>query len=191
MSDESRIPLARAEQVAAEVMALLSPYCDRLEIAGSIRRRRPDVGDIELLAVPKTTERVIDLFGDQVETENHLDDFMRAQLAEAFPGFRHRHDKNGYPAFGPRYKRLLYLGYPLDLFSCLPPAQWGVLMAIRTGPAEFSRRLVTPRRRGGMLPDGYSIRDGQLWRSDVAIHTPTEETLFGELGLDYIPPEER
>ncbi|MDP2946096.1 MAG: hypothetical protein Q8N61_01425, partial [bacterium] len=34
-------------------MELLATSCERLTIAGSIRRRKPDCGDIELLAIPR------------------------------------------------------------------------------------------------------------------------------------------
>ena len=61
-----RVPLALAVAIAEEVRALLAPACERLEVAGSIRRRRPDVGDVELVAVPKTAPARLDLFGTAV-----------------------------------------------------------------------------------------------------------------------------
>jgi len=79
----------------------------------------------------------------------------------------------------------------VDLFSVLPPAQWGVIMMIRTGPAEFSRRLVTPRGSGGLLPDGLRVRDGAIWDGEHAIATPEEDDVWRVLGLAPVAPEDR
>ena len=45
--------LQKAKAIAEELKALLEPVCQRVEIAGSIRRQKPEVGDIELLVIPK------------------------------------------------------------------------------------------------------------------------------------------
>lgn len=188
-TNKDRIDLAVAQAIAEEVKALLSPACLRIEIAGSIRRRSPTVGDIELLAEPITTTVPIDLFGEVTETEDALDNRVRTFLANGT--FRYRLDRNGREAVGLRYKRMSYRDIGLDLFSCLPPAQWGLLLAIRTGPGEFSHQLVTPRHMGGLLPDGYNIRDGQLWHGFDSVPVPDEEVLFHILGMEFIRPEER
>jgi hypothetical protein len=44
--------LEQAKELAEAAKAELEPYCHRIEIAGSIRRQKPDVGDIELVCVP-------------------------------------------------------------------------------------------------------------------------------------------
>ena len=41
--------LDQATAIAERVKAQLAPHCDRIEIAGSIRRRKSDVGDMRLL----------------------------------------------------------------------------------------------------------------------------------------------
>ena len=101
-------------------------------------------------------------------------------------------------ANGPRYKRLIWIGrsgplerMPVDLFCVLPPASWGALLAIRTGPAEFGRGLVTKRSQGGAMPDELQQREGALWGPLGKIETPEEEDYFAALGLSYWPPEER
>ncbi|GAH46241.1 unnamed protein product [marine sediment metagenome] len=45
--------LSKARDIAEEIMGLLEGSCDRKEIAGSIRRRKPCPGDIEILCIPK------------------------------------------------------------------------------------------------------------------------------------------
>ena len=46
------IALERAQKIADEVVKLLSPYCKRIEVAGSVRRRKPWVNDIDLVLIP-------------------------------------------------------------------------------------------------------------------------------------------
>jgi DNA polymerase/3'-5' exonuclease PolX len=49
----TRRPLAEATALATELVDLLRVFCARIEIAGSVRRRRPDIGDLELVVVPQ------------------------------------------------------------------------------------------------------------------------------------------
>ena len=192
MSEKERIPLAEAERIAAELVEMLRPACERIEIAGSIRRRKADVGDIELLAIPRIMP-VRNLLGEPAASIDKLDLLCR-ELVRG--GVLTARGANGRSALGPRYKRLAYQGFPVDLFSVLPPAQFGVLFLIRTGPAEFSRRFVTHRRRGGMLPEWLVVREGALWqrmpdRLLKLVDAPEEGDVFRLLSIDYIPPEAR
>ena len=45
--------LTKAREIADRIVVLLKPYCARVEIAGSIRRRKADVHDIEIVCLPK------------------------------------------------------------------------------------------------------------------------------------------
>src|SRR5438094_10621249 len=152
-----RVPLADARRLATEVVQLLKPACERIEIAGSIRRTQSDIGDIELLGIPRTESRQADLFGECLETIDLLAQRTDALLAEGV--FTHRPDRNGRPSYGPRYKRLVYRGLGLDLFTTVPE-NWGIIFLIRTGPASFSQKLMTDRRRGGWMPAHLRVQDG-------------------------------
>jgi hypothetical protein len=48
-----RYPAALALEVARELCAALKPHCEKLIVAGSLRRRKKDVGDLEILFLPK------------------------------------------------------------------------------------------------------------------------------------------
>jgi len=138
---KAKVPLAKAEKIASRVVEKLMPYCQRIEIAGSIRRRKSEAGDIDIVAEPK---RVPHLFGvpfwQGIPTEN---------LGLVV--------KNGL-----RYKQVLLTEkIYLDLFIVHPLAQLGVILAIRTGSTEFSHKLVshTPY---GYLPKEYIVKDGAI-----------------------------
>lgn len=194
-----KMNLARAEQLARAVRADLLPGCDRIEIAGSIRRRKPEVGDIELVAIPT---RSTDLLGGQADSL--LDGIIDRLCLK-----RHLIKVKG----GDRYKQFhvpdtdftrsgvgSYL-CKLDLFIC-DPETWGVIFAIRTGSADFSRQLVTQQSKGGLCPDDMYIRDGRLWKrmantgpepgdEDCPLATPEETDVFAAMGLKWVQPCDR
>lgn len=57
-----RMPLAFAQRAGLHVLKLLAPYCDRIQVAGSVRRLRPEVGDLEVVCIPALIP-VRDMFG--------------------------------------------------------------------------------------------------------------------------------
>ena len=203
MSTKSKIFLADARLAAEAIVQLLEPACERSVIAGSIRRQAALVGDIEILCQPRLGPHwEIDHVSD---VDRHVEWLMPAPKGtlafdngEGMPpdcGLRWNSQK---PANGRCYKRLIWVGQsgpveriPVDLFCVLAAASWGALLAIRTGPAEFSRGLVTQRGQGGAMPHGMQQRDGALWGPAGKIQTPEEEDYFVALGLPYWPPEER
>ena len=186
-----RVPLAKARALAAETVDLLSPACARIEIAGSIRRRSADCGDMEIVAVPLVETTATGLFDDEVESVDLL--HRRCQELAADGTFECRADTAGRLAFGARYKRLRYRGFPLDLFVVIPPATWGVIFTLRTGPAAFSHALVTDRRYGGLLPEWARVQDGAIVhrKTREVIPTPEEEDVFRAIGQPYVEPEVR
>ena len=138
---KAKIPLAEAEEIASLVVEKLMPYCQRIEIAGSIRRRKAEIGDIEIVAEPKMIRDLFDVPVLQaIPTEN---------LGLVV--------KNGL-----RYKQVLLTEkIYLDLFIVHPLAQLGVILAIHTGSTKFSHKLVshTPY---GYLPKEYIVKDGAI-----------------------------
>ena len=49
----SELDLKEAETIAAQVKAVVEPICDKIEVAGSIRRQRSKVHDIDFVVVAK------------------------------------------------------------------------------------------------------------------------------------------
>lgn len=187
MSEKHARPLAEMLAVAVALRDELAPYCERCEIAGSIRRRKSECSDVELLAVPRFHVERDGLFGSK--RINLLDEYAQRQVD--LGRWQHRYSIVGTKAFGERFKRVLVDGVPLDLFSCLPPAQFGVLFLIRTGPAEFSRRVVTGAAGGGWMPEGWRVKDGAVYAGGNGVATPEEADVFRVLGREYIEPSRR
>lgn len=179
--------LCEAKPAAEELRDLLQDSCTRIRIAGSIRRRKDEVKDIELVAEPKMIPDPGTLFEDRFVSalDRRLADLLssatKIQLLT-----RDRDQKNG-----DRFKQFRYRGTKVDLFIVLPPASWGVIYAIRTGPAEFSHLFVTPRSMGGALPDEFRFAGGELLREGNPVPTRTEQEFFEAIGLPWWPPAER
>lgn len=167
--------------------ALIGPYCEEVIIAGSIRRRKALVKDIEIVAVPAVTEIPIDLFGN-----TRADSLLEPRLNELLGAgvLEHRLDKNGRPAWGMKFKRTRFEGIALDLFITTRE-QYGGILAIRTGPAEFGHLCMTARQYGGAMPANMRQQDGALTRGGYPLATPTEESWFSALGLPCWEPWER
>ena len=196
---KSKVFIADARDAAERIWCILQPAVERLEIAGSIRRRASHVGDIEIVCQPKILTDAKS--GNISAIDELLEEIIpREQGKLGFGGPAPNHGlrwNTANPANGTRYKRLTF---PIavtpericvDLFCVLPPASWGAILAIRTGPAEFSHALVTKRRHGGAMPDNFSQTNGSLFIDSERLETPEEADYFAALGMPYWPPEER
>jgi DNA polymerase/3'-5' exonuclease PolX len=174
MSLGDRVPLARAMELAKRLSDELSPLLTRVRVAGSVRRQRPIVSDIEFVAEPLFTE---DLFGGRSPQLEAL----KRKCAELG-----RVHKNGDRFI--QVKEVLGTSQTMDLFLVHPPAEWGPILAIRTGPAELSQRAVTLMHGNGCRSENgriISLRTGDV------IPCPDEETFFRLAGLRHLPPRFR
>lgn len=192
------LSLREAREVAAPLIEALRPHCERVEVAGSIRRGKPFVNDIEIVCVPKTlkvtTPKVTkpgDLFSDQVEVEetkamrvpgfvNTVDGWQTATM-DMMPNGK----KFGSAWDGKYCKFLLPTGTQVDLFITVPE-QWGYIFMIRTGSADFTRMIATR-----WSATGHKGINGELTRSGLVLHFREEDELFAHLGLITPHPSER
>ena len=73
MSAATKKPYSDVLPVASYLIAVLSFYCRRIALAGSLRRERSLIGDIEVVAIPL---RRTDLFGQEIDSPTALDEFL-------------------------------------------------------------------------------------------------------------------
>ncbi len=164
------IRLADAQDLAEELFVDLAPYCHRLEIAGSVRRGRADVHDIELVALPREPGLL------QPGLPYVLDMKLQADRISHVKPKR----------WGERYRAFMFKDVQIDLFMVRLPASWGIIYTVRTGPAAHSQALAT--RALGL---GMRVKDGQLWRDGQPVPTPEEEHFYMALGMEWVRPEDR
>lgn len=175
-------PLDEAERIAGAIIADLLPFCRRIEVAGSVRRRKELVGDIELVAIPRYD--VAGLFGDC--RANALWQHLHADGAYRFV-------KGDHPS--GRYYQLALPerpGLQVDLFLAQPD-NWGLTLLVRTGSAAFSAAMLARwKRLQGIGRDQPGSVDGRLVTRDGRVMpTPEEETVFGLLKMAPLAPELR
>lgn len=180
MSEKQRFPLETALPIAEELCSMLAPACMRIEIAGSIRRRRSDVGDIELLCVPKQTI-------DSVFGTDDLDRVISSHIAVGLLDYRT--DVRGRRTYGPMNKLLRHVpsGIPLDVFSTTAE-NFGMSWVVRTGPAEWNKRMMQRFRDIGFRAHAYG---GVHNRQGVELDCPDEATVFRLMNLPYVEPWDR
>lgn len=193
MSTGTRVSLEEATRVARDLRGRLQPGCQRIEIAGSIRRGRADVGDIELVAEPILLVEE-NILGEPIGASSSLDGWIRMCRDHGILA-----DHPDDPKDGERYKKLLHppSGLQVDLFIVRPPASFGVVWLIRTGPARYSQWLVTHARRTGHHVASGSLHMGSIGFGDACtagcqvVPTPDEFSVYEALGLPFQQPEDR
>lgn len=150
--------LNKALNIAQEVKKQLAPHCERIEIAGSIRRKNPNVKDIEIVAIPKPYN--VGLFESGIAS-------VVNQWAKT---------KGDLPC---KYtQRILPEGIKLDLFFA-NEENWGLIYAIRTGSAEYSHKVLANK----WVSMGYKSIEGHLYHNEKKVSIREEKELFDILGI--------
>lgn len=158
-----RMKLAVAAQYAKPFLAYLQglPGVSRVAIAGSYRRGRETVGDLDIVATAAKAASVIDAFVHYPETAQ-----VQAQ--------------------GPtRGTITLRCGLQVDI-RVVPPRSYGAAMVYFTGSKAHN---IAIRRLG--QERGLKINEYGVFRGSRRIAGESEESVYRALGLPLIPPELR
>lgn len=200
---------AKANEYANKFMNLLSPFCERIEVVGSVKRNdKPEVHDIEILLIQKQGHPIPE-FGKPNVYVSWID---KAMADLEYEGLLRQANKK---ADGERYKKRAIIGtgelneFCLDIFI-VTPSTWGLQNLIRTGPSLFSHRAVTNRnaiafdretdnKYNGFLPDDLKYvrakdapdKLSRVMRGTEVLKLPEERDAIEMLGYGWIPPNER
>jgi len=158
-----RIPLAKALPIASKfVKALKKVKCVlEVEVAGSLRRQRPTIGDIDILVSSKEQGRV-------------------AKAILAMPGI-----KKVLASGQTKTSIVLENGMQVD-FRVVKPKQWGSALQYFTGSKAHSIALRKIAIKKGLKLSEYGVfKDGKV------IASKTEKEVYNALGLDFVEPEQR
>lgn len=151
-----------AEEIAKQVVDKLSPFCQRIEVAGSIRRQRPLPKDIDIVLIPKDAWN------------------LRAEVLNLCWPF--------FPQGGDKLVRFGVNGVQVDLYFA-DETTWATLLLIRTGSTEHNIKLCSlAKKKGWHL---HANGQGLFNEKGQRIAGETEESIFEALGLEYIAPEKR
>lgn len=191
--------LTQAKIIAENIEWKLKPFCDRINIAGSVRRENPDVGDIEIVCLPKWEESK-DMFGN---VEYRMRSPYLQELAEVKLGKVIKGKADG------RYMQIeLPEGINLDLFMPEPNDYYRQL-AIRTGSSDYSWKVIaTGWKNNGWvgtenglrkmseciekkLTDGKSTWSCHIGSPSLPPIWKSEEEFFEWIGVNWIEPKFR
>ena len=163
---KERILLHEALTIAENLIDYLKQHkaCKQVSYAGSLRRRKETIGDIDLLATSDTAKN-------------------KTALAEHFLN---------YPATQRVLARgetkisvLLSNGRQVDL-RILQTKSFGAALHYFTGSKEHNIRIRERARKMGLKVNEYGVYQGERWLAGRR-----EEEVFAKVGLPYIEPEMR
>ena len=164
-----RINRAEAESLFAQIVPQLGAY-DRIELCGSYRRGKTDMGDLDIVIVPTnvvrhTTAGPRNLF-DSLEQLFNTPDISdtRANV------------------------RGLIDGVQVEFYLCNVD-NWGSNVQMWTGSMLHNIRLRARAKKLGfsLSQNGARSLNNPLWVTQFA----TEESVYDFLGLDWVAPEDR
>lgn len=172
-----------AKGIAEEFVGQIGEFCERVEITGSIRRRKPEVNDIDVVVIPRFKDTTDDtLFGDPV-VANLLDKKLSTMCLDR---------QLVLEANGPKIKRFLKNvdgeTFPIDLYIATEQSWW-TLCLIRTGSREHNIKLA--RRALDLHMQLKADGSGLLSPGGTLIPMNSEEEIFRSLELQYVESEER
>ena len=151
------VPLA--EKIESRLKVL--PGVEKVAIAGSYRRFKETVGDLDMLVVSKKPKEVMDYFVSQPEVARVL-----------------AHGKT-------KSSVTLENGMDVDIRVVLAKS-YGAALAYFTGSKDHNvaMRMIAQKK-------GWKLNEYGLFSGDKQIAGKTEEEIYKKLGLTYVEPEMR
>jgi DNA polymerase (family 10) len=160
--DERRIPVEEALAVADELCRRLGevPGVERVETAGSLRRMRETIGDVDLLVASDDPAPVMAALRDS--------DLVVKVIA----------------AGEKKTSVLTVRGLQVDL-RVVSPAEFGATLVYFTGSKAHNVRIRERALRRGLTLNEYALADKE---SGAAVAAATEEEIYAALGMAWVPP---
>lgn len=134
---------------------------EKIVIAGSVRRRKETIGDVDILIVSKNPRLVMDYF---------------VNMSDVVYVYAHGETKSAVK---------MRNGLDIDL-RIIPKQSYGAALNYFTGSKEHNVAL-----REIAVKKGYKLNEYGLFKGRKRIAGETEEEIYKALGMDYIEPEIR
>jgi len=185
---ETRVRLEDARETIAELVEMLRPACERIEIAGSVRRGKLEVKDAEVVIIPMP---------DLLPLTDTLIEYGKAKYALYGDKLTKR--------WGASYRGLLFGGIKCELFMTSEDS-FGFTYWLRTGPGDANKFVMSwlaYKKAPIRFQDGYGWysahwqlvhkgKDLKWFAADrQRLRIASEEDLFAVMGMPFIPPAER
>ncbi len=164
---ENRMLLSEALASGEEIMTLLKelPQVKKIELAGSLRRRKETIGDIDIL-----------IGANKIHWKKIITYFTSAKIA-----------RKSLASGDRRASIIAKSGKQVDL-RIVEEDEWGSALQYFTGSKEHNIHLRTIARSKGFKINEYGIFN---IRNEKRIASKTEEEMYTGMGLQFIPAEMR
>lgn len=162
----SELDLKKAEALANSIKATMCVYCDKIEIAGSIRRQSLKVHDIDFVAV-SISDREWQKIGEELKRLKAKPGCQGNAVIKAYVPY-----ENGF--------------FQVDFYRA-ELSNFGIHLLVRTGSADHNMWLA-----GQAFTKGMRLKYSQgLLKDDVAVAGVDEAGVFAALGLSCPAPCDR
>lgn len=161
---KKRTLLGYALPIAEEIKNRLTSRLDtidNIEIAGSARRMKPTIGDVDILVTAKRPDKVADFFTSMED--------VREVLGKG----------------KSKCSVILNNDMQVDL-RLIQEESYGAALLYFTGSKDHNIEL-----RKIAINDGYKLNEYGLFRSEERVAGTTEDEVYDKLSMQWIPPELR
>lgn len=174
-----------AYTVAQEIIERIKDTTEWIQIAGSLRRERPHVKDIELLFIPRYNT-TFDLLGQPADCVDCVDHILNQLYVENY--LEKRLSVDGKPVWGQKNKLAVHTasGIAVDFFATTKENWWNALVC-RTGGQRSNLQLAMAANKKGWSFEAYGCGFKHL-RTGQHIQMFSEEEIFKFVGLPYREP---
>lgn len=169
-----KVHVAGVVDAIKSLIEILDPHCEKIIVAGSVRRKETYVSDVELVILPKPS------------AYDTLDAMIKTGKSE----YKMYGTKKPRKRWGEKARGMIYQGVVFDMYFTVPE-NFGYILWMRTGPAKANEYIMRQSKRPNcpFLFKGGFVRDGA---TDEALNVTDEIDMFAVLGIDsVILPEKR
>jgi DNA polymerase/3'-5' exonuclease PolX len=182
--------LDQAKEIAEEILCYMEDHCSLITVAGSIRRKKAEVKDIEIIYTPliieAQSERELNILPIKI---NRSEEIIQKLIKDNTLAYRIK--KDGTKAFGERVKLLRHTKsqIPVDLFCC-QPKEWANNLVSRTGGKTTNITIASHAKKMGW--NWLPFNEGFKHKHTKEIYTTkSERAVFDFVNLPYLEPWER
>lgn len=160
-----RIPYKKAISIAKELVKKIiqADVVTKIEIAGSLRRKKSTIKDIDLLCLSKDVKKTVEFFTTAFDVKKII---AKGKTKAAI---------------------LLENNVQVDL-RIIKKNEWGSALHYFTGSKEHNVYMRQVAIAKNMKLNEYGLFDK---KTDKVIASKTEEEIYSKLGFKYIPPDKR
>lgn len=188
MSTGNIIPLYEARQIASDFMEYVRGVCIFAEIAGSVRRQKTSVSDIDIVLEPHNTAAIW----------NRIDNMLNSgTIKKAVYG-------DGKFRWGENLRGVQFMGMKVEIHLCTPENR-GYAYWLWTGEGDknqYVMRQLIKHQSPIRFQDGFGwhvsydqshpqYNRGLGYAKIAKLNIPDEQSLYDLLGMPFIAPKNR